>query len=122
MKKIIKDENGFSYQFVGEVYYPILTGAELPIGIYAQERLDYLKYNFPKAYKHLTETKSSYRKNLFELNCLCEQEFQKHYEHYLHENPNINKVQKRDAINKIRKQIFEIYIHQPKGSESDETK
>ena len=37
MEKIIKDKNGFSYQLVGEVYYPILTGAELPIGIYKKD-------------------------------------------------------------------------------------
>lgn len=42
-KKII--DNGITYQLIGEVYYPVLIDAELPIGIYAKKRIEYLAEN-----------------------------------------------------------------------------
>ena len=122
MKKIIEDKKGLSYLLVGEVYYPILLCAELPIGDYAQERINYLIKYFPKAYLHLIKDKLNFKKDLFILNCLCEQEFQKELETYITSHPNINDIQRKNPCNEIKRKIIKTYVHQSKGVEVDENK
>ncbi len=73
-KKIV--DNGITYQLIGEIYYPVFIDAELPIGIYAKKRIEYLTENnlvsFDKYY-----TKYQFHYEMFCFNCYCEQLSQK---------------------------------------------
>ena len=53
-KKII--DNSITYQLVGEIYYPVILGAQLPLGFYGSKRANYLiehnKIHFTNEYSH----------------------------------------------------------------------
>lgn len=109
-KKII--DNGITYQLIGEVYYPVLIDAELPIGIYAKKRIEYLAENNLVSFdKHYTKYQFHYE--MFCLNCYCEQLFQRKFFEYLEQHPDANRKQIIKKKKEIKDGIIEIYILQP---------
>ncbi len=109
-KKII--DNGITYQLIGEVYYPVLIDAELPIGIYAKKRIEYLAENNLVSFdKHYTKYQFHYE--MFCLNCYCEQLFQRKFFEYLEQHSDANRKQIIKKKKEIKDGIIEIYILQP---------
>ena len=109
-KKII--DNGITYQLIGEVYYPVLIDAELPIGIYAKKRIEYLAENNLVSFdKHYTKYQFHYE--MFCLNCYCEQLFQRKFFEYLEQHPDANRKQIIKKKKELKDGIIEIYILQP---------
>ena len=97
---------------IGEVYYPVLIDAELPIGIYAKKRIEYLAENNLVSFdKHYTEYQFHYE--MFCLNCYCEQLFQRKFFEYLEQHPDANRKQIIKKKKEIKDGIIEIYILQP---------
>ena len=109
-KKII--DNGITYQLIGEVYYPVLVDAELPIGIYAKKRIEYLTENNLVSFdKHYTKYQFHYE--MFCLNCYCEQLFQRKFFEYLEQHPETTRKQIIKKKEEIKDEIINIYILQP---------
>ena len=109
-KKII--DNGITYQLIGEVYYPVLIDAELPIGIYAKKRIEYLSENNLVSFdKHYTKYQFHYE--MFCLNCYCEQLFQRKFFEYLEQHPETTRKQIIKKKKEIKDEIIEIYLLQP---------
>lgn len=109
-KKII--DNGITYQLIGEVYYPVIVDAELPIGIYAKKRIEYLTENNLVSFdKHYTKYQFHYE--MFFLNCYCEQLFQRKFFEYLEQHPDATRKQITKKKKEIKDEIIDIYILQP---------
>lgn len=109
-KKII--DNGITYQLIGEVYYPVLVDVELPIGIYAKKRIEYLTENNLVSFdKHYTKYQFHYE--MFCLNCYCEQLFQRKLFEYLEQHPDATRKQITKKKEEIKDEIINIYILQP---------
>ena len=109
-KKII--DNGITYQLIGEVYYPVIVDAELPIGIYAKKRIEYLTENNLVSFdKHYTEYQFHYE--MFCLNCYCEQLFQRKFFEYLEQHPDANRKQIIKKKKEIKDEIIDTYLLQP---------
>ena len=97
---------------IGDVYYPVLIDAELPIGIYAKKRIEYLAENNLVSFdKHYTKYQFHYE--MFCLNCYCEQLFQKKLFEYLEQHPDTTRKQIIKKKKEIKDGIIEIYILQP---------
>ena len=97
---------------IGEVYYPVMVDVELPIGIYAKKRIEYLTENNLVSFdKHYTEYQFHYE--MFCLNCYCEQLFQRKFFEYLEQHPDANGKQITKKKKEIKDEIIEIYLLQP---------
>ena len=111
MKKIIVDENNhIAYQLIGNIYYPILHGYQLPLGDYAKEKKQYLKKYYSKKYVQLLKDKD-FHYQLFILNCYCEQHYQKRLIEWFNSHPYAKTIEIKDFKKKLKKQIIEQYVH-----------
>lgn len=112
LEKIIID-NGIMYQLVGEIYYPVFIDTELPIGIYAQKRIEFLTTNNLVSFNELY-TKYQFHYEMFCLNCYCEQFYQNLLIDYLKTIPTPTKRQLKDKQAEIKNYILNTFIFQSK--------
>lgn len=109
-KKII--DNGITYQLIGEIYYPVIVDAELPIGIYAKKRIEYLTENNLVSFdKHYTKYQFHYE--MFCLNCYCEQLFQRKLFESLEQQTDVTRRQLIQKKKEIKDEIIDTYLLQP---------
>ena len=108
-KKII--DNGITYQLVGKIYYPVILGAQLPLGFYGSKRVNYLiehnKIHFTNEYSH-----NRFHTEMFCFNCYCEHLFQKLFFECLDNYPKLTNKQIKEVQKQLKEYILNKYVLQ----------